>query len=111
MIDIGVVYYEIRPEGGQIDAKWYTTRLEAKQAGTGLAIGDTSNGFPGRYEISYYFPDGALSIVLDLEIEKTGDVYELRYKKDGETLLAGVGFETPHGLVAGYRKLGEPGHE
>ena len=106
MIDIGVVYYEIRPEGGLIDARWYTTRLEVQQAGTGLATGDTSNGFPGRYDISYYFPDGKLSIELELEIEKTGDVYALRYNKDGKTLLAGVGFETPGGLAAGYRKLG-----
>ncbi len=106
MLDIGVVHYCIRPGGGAIDAKWYTTRLETKQTGTGLAIGDTSGGFPGRYEISYYFPDGSLSTVLDLEIEKSGEVFELKYNKDGETLLAGVGFETPGGLVAGYRKIG-----
>ena len=105
MIDIGVVYYRIRPTGGEIEAIWYTTRLSDKACGTGLAKGDTSNGFPGEYEITYYAPDGTISAELELTIEKTGDVYELSYLKDGELLLAGVGIETPDGLVGGYRKL------
>ena len=101
-----MVYYRIRPAGGEIEAVWYSTRYPGEKCGTGLARGDTSGGFPGEYRISYFFPDGTLSAELDLKIEKSGDVYDLAYIEDGETLLVGAGFETPEGLVAGYRKLG-----
>ena len=108
MIDIGVVHYVIRPEGGAIDAVWCSSRFDFERCGSGLAKGDTTNGWPGTYEITYFYPDGSVSAVLELEIEKKGDVYDLRYSKDGEVLLVGIGLETPAGLAGGYRKLGEP---
>jgi hypothetical protein len=37
MIDIGVVYYRIRPTGNIIDATWYTSRLDTKETGRGVA--------------------------------------------------------------------------
>ena len=106
MIDIGVVYYRMKPGGGEIEATWYTTRFEIKECGTGLARGDTSNGFAGEYEITYYYPDGTVSAELDLRIEKSGEIYDLYYLKDGEVLLRGVGIETSDGLCGGYRMLG-----
>lgn len=105
MLDIGVVFYTIRPEGGLIDAVWHSTRFEAGEPGTGIARGDTSNGFPGTYDITYYYPDGRVSAELELGISKTGNTYKLTYSKDGEILLAGVGIETPCGLAGGYRKV------
>ncbi len=103
MLDIGVVHYKIGPGGGELEAVWYTTRLSTKQFGTGLAKGDTSDGFPGTYAITYYYPDGSVSAELDLTIEKSGSVYELTYAKDGIVLLRGVGLETEEGLAGGYR--------
>lgn len=108
MIDIGVVHYVIRPEGGVLDAVWHSTRHPSDKQGTGIARGDTSNGFPGSYEITYYRPDGTISAELDLSIEKDGDIYTLTYSKEGTALLIGTGLETPSGLAGGYRKLGEP---
>ncbi len=105
MIDIGIVYYKMRQDDGEIDAVWYTTRHQGTKPGTGLAIGDTSSGFPGEYEITYFYPDGHVSAVLDLTIEKNGDIYNLTYSKDGEALLIGVGVETQDGLAAGYRMV------
>ena len=106
-MDIGVVHYTIGAGGGTLDALWHSTRFPADRPGTGIARGDTSNGFPGRYEITYFLPNGDVSAVLDLVIERSGAVYTLTYSKDGETLLTGIGFETADGLSAGYRKLGE----
>ncbi len=105
MIDIGVVHYRIRLSGGELEARWYSTRLDAKACGTGLAKGDTSNGFPGAYEITYYYPDGTVSAELDLKIEQSGEVFDLYYMKEGKVLLTGVGIETEDGLVGGYRKI------
>ncbi|MEM8648826.1 MAG: hypothetical protein AAGF86_21160 [Pseudomonadota bacterium] len=107
MMDIGVVHYVMRPEGGVIDAVWHSTRMGTDQHGTGVATGDTSNGFPGTYAITYYLADGTVSAELELGIEKQGTVFRLTYSKDGELLLEGIGLETPCGLAGGYRKLGE----
>ncbi len=57
MIDIGVGHYRIKSEN-EIDAIWYSSRLDKKKIGKGIAIGDTSNGFPGEYKITYFDPDG-----------------------------------------------------
>lgn len=105
MLDIGIVYYRIRPAGNVLDAIWYTTRLEENEVGTGVATGDTSNGFAGEYEITYYYPDGSASGTFDLKIEKTGAAYALSYSQNGQVLLRGVGLETAEGLAAGYRKI------
>jgi hypothetical protein len=107
MLDIGVVHYVIRPEGGAIDAIWCSTRFDSDKQGTGVAVGDTSNGFPGKYKITYYYPDGKFSAELELGIVKSGDVYQLTYSKDGKVLVVGIGLETPNGLAGGYRKLDE----
>ncbi|MEM7188504.1 MAG: hypothetical protein AAF439_02735 [Pseudomonadota bacterium] len=66
MMDIGAVYYTIREGGGFLDALWHSTRFEHDAPGTGIARGDTSNGFAGDYQITYYYPDGTVSAELDL---------------------------------------------
>ncbi len=104
-MDIGVVHYAIRPEGGVIDALYYTTRLDENRPGIGIAKGDTSNGFPGTYDITYYYPNGDKAIDLQLVIEKTDEIYSFSYLQDGQLLLTGVGIETPSGLSGGYRRV------
>ena len=105
MLDIGIVTYKIRPEGNIIDAVWYSTRYDSGKAGTGIATGDTSNGFPGEYAITYYEPDGSVSGTFNLKIEANGDAFNLSYILNGEVLLRGIGLETSNGLAAGYRKV------
>lgn len=105
MIDIGVVYYRMVPTKNTIDATWYTSRLDKKQTGKGVAKGDTSNGFPGDYVVTYFYPDGSEAGTFDLKIEKTGPVYDPSYRKNGKLLFVGVVIETPDGLAAGYRKV------
>ncbi|MEM7116687.1 MAG: hypothetical protein AAF614_29905 [Chloroflexota bacterium] len=105
MLDIGIVHYQMRAGGGVIDARWHSTRLGTKEVGTGVAQGDTSNGFAGDYVITYFDPDGTTSGTFDLKIEKNGAVYDLSYSQHGQALLLGVGMETADGLAAGYRKI------
>ncbi len=45
MIDIGIVYYRMGREENTIDAIWYTSRLNKKETGKGVARWETS--FPG----------------------------------------------------------------
>ncbi len=105
MMDIGIVYYRIRPSGDAIDATWYTSRLPEKETGKGLAMGDTSGGFPGEYIITYFYPDGREAGTFDLKIERTGPIYDLTWSKNGELLVIGVGIDTSDGMAAGFRKV------
>ena len=89
MIDIGVVYYRIKSTGNAIDATWYTSRLDKKETGSGIAKGDTSNGFPGSYIVTFCNPDGSDSGTFDLKIEKSGPIYDLSYREDGADLVTG----------------------
>jgi hypothetical protein len=49
MLDIGIVYYRIGKNKNTLNAIWYTTRLNEKAIGTGIAKGNTSKGFPDDY--------------------------------------------------------------
>lgn len=104
MKDIGVVYYQINLSENRIDAIWYTSRLDAKAIGTGIALGDISNGFPGDYTITYFDPDGSITGPFKMKIVKKKDIYELSWFINNELLFYGVGIETPNGLAAGWRK-------
>ncbi len=103
MIDIGIVHYRVKNEN-EIDAIWYSSRLDKKETGKGIAKGDTSNGFPGEYKITYFDPDGNNTGTFDLKIIKSGAVNELFWSLEGEILFVGVGIETSNGLSAGWRK-------
>ncbi len=69
MIDIGIVCYRMKPNINEIEAIWYSSRSDKKEIGKGIAKGDTSNGFPGKYVISYFNCDGSESGIFDLKIE------------------------------------------
>ena len=105
MIDIGIVYYRMGCVKNTIDATWYTSRLDKKETGKGIARGGTSNGFPGDCVVTYFYPDGSEAGTFDLKIEKTGPIYDLFYSKNDEILFVGVGIGTSDGLAAGYRKV------
>ena len=105
MIDIWIVHYHINSTGNEIDAVWYSSRLDKKETGKGVAKGDTSNGFSGEYKITYFDPDGNDTGTFDLNIIKNNMVYELYWRLDGELLFVGVGIETSDGLSAGWRKV------
>ena len=103
MIDIGIVHYQIKNEN-EIDAIWYSSRLDKKGIGKGIAKGDTSNGFAGEYKITYFDPDGVNTGTFNLKIIKSDLVFELYWSLDGEVLFVGVGIETSNGLSVGWRK-------
>lgn len=104
MIDIGVVHYQIKNEN-EIEALWYTSRLDQKILCKGVAKGDTTNGFPGNYVVTYFNPDGTERSVFNLKIEKQGDVYDLSWSLEGKVLIVGVGLETTDGLSVGWRQV------
>ncbi len=102
-LDIGVAVYTISSIGS-LDASWYSTELPDGKKGTGIAQGDTSNGFEGVYEITYFNSGGSEIGVYDLEIKKTNEIFQVIWKKESITLFIGVGIEINGALSVGWRK-------
>ncbi|MTI86924.1 MAG: hypothetical protein FH748_03030 [Balneolaceae bacterium] len=103
--EIGVVYYRIKPNTDELEATWYASHLQQKKTGSGIAKGDTSNGYPGAYTVTYFSPDGNKPVIFVLNIKKSGSIYELSWSKEEHVLFVGVGIETSDGLVAGWRPV------
>jgi hypothetical protein len=86
---------------------WYSTRTgEPKVLGTGVARGDTSNGFCGVFEIRYYEPDGEPASRIprpyELTITRQDEVRNMTWRRDGKTVLVGIGIEIGDQLIASY---------
>jgi len=97
---IGVVEYAISTnEKDVIEARYLSTGSMALGAGVicrGRAIGDTSNGFPGDYVISYYGVDGGHVGDFDWHIESIKDGHRLTWRNREGNVLIPV---EPSGLV------------
>ena len=103
--DIGIVIYRIHPDGNQLDAVWYSTLLDQKAMGTGIAIGDTTHGFAGEYAISYLSYDGRDAGTCNLKIVKTDNIYDVFWITNDTVTSRGVGIETADGLAVGWREV------
>jgi hypothetical protein len=114
---IGAVQYSISDkEDNVVEAIYLSTGSMAQQQGKicrGRAVGDTSNGFPGKYVIQYFGVNDELVGEFDWTIEPVGEGYALTWKNrpsnisipapEGEVVLEGFGF--PNGdksIVVGY---------
>ena len=62
-------------------------------------------GFAGRYHIRYFHENGEFSDEYDLEIERTGDLYEATWLVDGEVSAVGVRMEVGDRLAIGWRRV------
>lgn len=109
---IGVGQYQISAEEADvIDMRYVSadSTTSAATAGSGRALGDTSNGFPGDYRVQYFDDAGELTGDLDLRIQRAGPAYRLiwRHRRQNVSLPAAVGevvFEGV-GLPDGDRSL------
>lgn len=87
-----------------MNAVWYSSQLKIPKIGTGIVTGDVSEGYPGKYKVTYSHSDGANAGSFDLEIIKNDMIFELFWRKANEIRFVGVGIETPEGLIGGWRK-------
>jgi|SRR6516162_5621191 hypothetical protein len=71
----------------------------------GKARGDTSNGFPGDYQIRYFDTEGRPVGDYDWHIEPVGDCYRLTWRN-----RAGNALPTPPGVVV-FEGFGFPNTE
>ena len=102
--NIGFAVYARGEAPGTLDARWsYENALGRLGAGTG----GPDQGFAGRYHIRYYLESGEFSDEYDLEIERTGDLYDVRWLVDGVIGAVGVGMEVGDRLAVGWRRVAD----
>jgi hypothetical protein len=112
---IGAVEYRISDDEGVITAR-YVSSGSLGQAGVvcrGRAVGDTSNGFPGDYQISYFGVDGQSVGEFDWHIEAVDQAFRLTWRnragnafipaEPGDVVFEGFGFSnTDRSIVVTY---------
>jgi len=102
--NIGFAVYATGEAPGTLDARW---SYENSWSGSGQATGGPEEGFVGRYHIRYYLENGEFSDEYDLEIERAGDLYDVRWLVDGELSAVGVGMEVGDRLAVGWRRVAD----
>jgi hypothetical protein len=102
--NIGFAVYARGEAPGTLDARW---SYENAWSGPGQATGGPEEGFAGRYHIRYYLENGEFSDEYDLEIERSGELYDVRWLVDGETSAIGVGMEVGDRLAVGWRRVAD----
>ena len=102
--NIGFALYARGEAPGTLDARW---SYENAYSGSGRATGGPEQGFVGRYHIRYYLETGEFSDEYDLQIERTGDLYDVTWLVDGEVGAVGVGMEVGDRLAVGWRRVAD----
>jgi hypothetical protein len=110
---VGVVEYRISDAAtGVIDARYMSTGTMAQRPGAiclGTARGDTSNGFPGDYQIRYLDVDGQPVGDFDWRIEGVGEGLRLAWRNrpgnslpvaPGVVVFEGFGFQNSDRSIA-----------
>ncbi len=102
--NVGVVLYTLTQTPGTLLARWNFGRA---YSGPGLATGGPRSGFAGHYHVRYFLENGQFSDEYDLEIEKTGDFYDVRWLVGGKLMARGVGVEVEDGrsLAVGWHRV------
>ena len=82
-------------------------RTRTRGAARGRRPAVPEQGFAGRYRIRYFHENGEFSDEYDLEIERAGDCYDVRWLADGVIGAVGVGMEVGDRLAVGWRRVAD----
>ena len=102
--NIGFALYAIGETPGTLDARW---AYQNAYSGSGIATGGPERGFVGDFHIRYFFEDGEFSDEYDLQIRRTGDLYDVTWLVDGVISAVGVGMEVGARLAVGWRRVAD----
>lgn len=104
----GVVKYTIRNDNSL--SAHYISEMSPQVPGRGQAIGDTTDGFPGRYALTYFEENGKTWGPYDWVLSARGDIIDLVWRDRGKVICRGFGFIDPYGppaIVVNYRAVRE----
>jgi hypothetical protein len=97
--DSGAVLYKLGGDGA-LDGRW--TVPGATDEGTEKATGGTPGEFAGEYSIKGTNPGGKGGYEGKLSIQKSGEVYQLKWTIPGSPSYAGVGIQVGDSLYVGW---------
>lgn len=103
MDDIGIVEYTMDADNNRIIADWHYLKDGKMVAGTGIASGESIDGFNGEYIVTYFNLAGKELSKFNLSISGNGNCFELKWASGGKTVYSGVGIERNGKLYAGWR--------
>lgn len=94
VLPYGIVKYSIH-DANSLKA-YYISEMSPQTPGRGTAIGDTSDGFPGTYALTYEEENGSTWGPFEWTLSARGDMIDLVWRLDGNIVCAGFGFIDPH---------------
>ncbi len=102
----GIVKYTI--EDASTISAIYISDMSPDEFGRGIAKGDTQNGFPGHYSLTYHETNGREWGPFDWRLTESGEVIDLEWRLEGKLICKGFGFIDPAtpSLVVNYIAVG-----
>lgn len=99
----GVAKYRIRD--AETIVGHYLSKMSPDHLGTDTAIGDTTNGFPGKYSLTTLEVSGRTWGPHDWRLSRRGDLIDLVWREEGKVISRGFGIvdpEDPASIVVTY---------
>lgn len=97
---VGAVAYCPGDEGGTLEAEWIESASNV--VCKGWATGGPAKGFVGDYSIVYYDERSEPSSSYDLRIDRSGEIFHLKWSQQGRQIYEGIGMLRDDTIVAGY---------
>jgi uncharacterized protein len=97
---LGIAIFHVR-SGNEVSVQWSTPGLQGAIGG-GAFTTQFNGSFEGEHELTQYFPDGAIHGSWTVKIEKTGSIFEIFWRKGGNTHFSGLGLEMSNGLAVSW---------
>ena len=88
----------------------YLSKMSPDRLGHDTAIGDTTDGFPGRYSLTTLEANGRTWGPHDWRLTGRGDLIDLVWREDGAVISRGFGLvdpENPKSIIVTYIAVGE----
>jgi hypothetical protein len=97
---LGIALYKTR-YGSSVSVSWSSPELQG-ELGSGEFTSPFHGSFESEHQLIQFLPDGSLHGQWTLNIQKTGDVFAITWRK-GETVhFTGLGLEIDDGIAVGW---------
>jgi len=85
----------------EVAVQWSKPELQGAIGG-GAFTSQFNGSFEGSHELAQYLPDGSLHGTWTIEIQKTGSVFEIVWRKGETNHFSGLGIEMSNGLAVSW---------
>jgi hypothetical protein len=97
---LGIALYQIQPDFSVL-VQWSAAELQGF-TGQGKFTSKFNGSFEGEHELTQYLPDGAWYGSWTVNIQKSGRLFEVIWRKGKAIHFTGLGFAIPNGLAVGW---------